>query len=398
MQRHWPPFAWVCFAMCVGVMGTALASPLYPLYQARWGLLPSHITGIYVAYMLGALASLLFLGRLSDRFGFLPVLRSGLMLVTAGVLLSALAWNVPSFVISRVAIGIASGMITTSASMGLTQLSRSASVQHASAMTSFAMSLGFGLGPLVGGVLAQWLAQPLVSAYVPSVLLGVLAVYALYQVQIPSKAATASAAQSLRNWLPRITLPQPALRRPFFIASLGAFSTFGIFGLYASLAPSFMGQMLPWHGPAVSGMSIAMILFLSAGVQWLARPIHTKTCLVWGLCLLAAGNLWLMATTYTNWPLLFIFSVLTTAAGHGLTNLAGIAVVNKVARPDNRAGLLSSYLVVGYIGTTAPILGVGWLSDHIGLPLAIVTFCVGMALLTASLAWLAYRTPAIEAA
>ncbi|MBP6600088.1 MAG: MFS transporter, partial [Giesbergeria sp.] len=113
--------------MCVGVMGTALASPLYPLYQARWGLLPSHITGIYVAYMLGALASLLFLGRLSDRFGFLPVLRSGLMLVTAGVLLSALAWNVPSFVISRVAIGIASGMITTSASMGLTQLSRSAS-------------------------------------------------------------------------------------------------------------------------------------------------------------------------------------------------------------------------------------------------------------------------------
>ena len=73
-------------------------------------------------------------------------------------------------------------------------------------------------------------------------------------------------------------------------------------------------------------------------------------------------------------------------------------MVNKVARPDNRAGLLSSYLVVGYIGTTAPILGVGWLSDHIGLPLAIVTFCVGMALLTASLAWLAYRTPAIEAA
>ena len=150
MQRHWPPFAWVCFAMCVGVMGTALASPLYPLYQAHWGLLPSHITGIYVAYMLGALASLLLLGRLSDRFGFLPVLRSGLMLVTVGVLLSALAWNVLSFVVSRVLIGVASGMITTSASVGLTQLSRSSNVLHASAMTSFAMSLGFGSGPLLG--------------------------------------------------------------------------------------------------------------------------------------------------------------------------------------------------------------------------------------------------------
>ncbi|MDD2846665.1 MAG: MFS transporter [Rhodoferax sp.] len=383
--------------MCVGVMGTALASPLYPLYQARWDLLPSHITGIYVAYMLGALASLLFLGRLSDRFGFLPVLRSGLWLVTAGVLLSALAWNVPAFVVSRVAIGIASGMITTSASIGMTQLSRSGNVQHASAMTSFAMSLGFGLGPLVGGVLAQWLPQPLVTAYVPSVLLGALAVYALYRVQVVAP-APATAARQWRDWLPRITLPVPALRRPFFIACFGAFSTFGIFGLYASLAPSFMGQMLPWHGPAVSGMSIALILFLSAGVQWLARPVHTKTCILWGLGLLAAGNVWLMATTYSNWPLLFVFSLLTTAAGHGLVNLAGIAIVNKVARPDNRSGLLSTYLVVGYIGTIAPILGVGWLSDHVGLSVAIEIFCVCMALLTGTLAWLAYQTPVIEAA
>lgn len=33
--------------MCVGVMGTALASPLYPLYQQAWGLQPSHITQIF---------------------------------------------------------------------------------------------------------------------------------------------------------------------------------------------------------------------------------------------------------------------------------------------------------------------------------------------------------------
>ena len=158
--------------MCVGVMGTALASPLYPLYQAHWGLQPSHITGIYVAYMFGALASLLLLGRLSDRFGFLPVLRQGLVLVTAGVLLSALAWSVASFVVSRVLIGIASGMITTSASIGLTQLNRSSNVMRASAMTSFAMALGFGLGPLVGGLMAQWVPQPLVTAYAPSVVLG----------------------------------------------------------------------------------------------------------------------------------------------------------------------------------------------------------------------------------
>jgi uncharacterized membrane protein YeaQ/YmgE (transglycosylase-associated protein family) len=55
--------------MCVGVMGTALASPLYPLYQQAWGLQPSHITQIFVT-MAGALISLLFLGRLTNLFGF----------------------------------------------------------------------------------------------------------------------------------------------------------------------------------------------------------------------------------------------------------------------------------------------------------------------------------------
>ena len=66
--------------MCVGVMGTALASPLYPLYQQAWGLQPSHITIIFVAYMVAALISLLLLARLNDRYGFMPVLRAGLVI------------------------------------------------------------------------------------------------------------------------------------------------------------------------------------------------------------------------------------------------------------------------------------------------------------------------------
>ena len=71
--------------MCVGVMGTALASPLYPIYQQAWGLRPSDITMVFVVYMFGTLTSLLFLGRLTQRHGFLPILRTGLALMTAGV-------------------------------------------------------------------------------------------------------------------------------------------------------------------------------------------------------------------------------------------------------------------------------------------------------------------------
>ncbi|MDD2547667.1 MAG: MFS transporter [Burkholderiaceae bacterium] len=388
--------------MCVGVMGTALASPLYPLYQAAWGLKPSDITHIFVVYMFGALASLLFLARLSERFGFLPILRAGLGLVTLGVLLSAIAWNVPSFMVARAAIGLASGMITTSASVGLVQLRRGGDAQKTAALTSVVMTLGFGLGPLAGGLMAQWAPRPLLSTYLPTLALGLLSIYALFRLpQMPPVAPAARATArppgwaALARWLPRITLPPPDRRRPFWLASLGAFSAFGMFSLYASLAPSFMQELLPWHGPAVSGLSIALILFLSSAFQFLARKYRTRQVVVVSGVALASCNLLLVWTTYSHAAPLFAASVLVTALGHGLANVAGMGVVGKLTRPEARAGLLASYLIVGYLGTIVPILAVGWLSDHLGLDRALVVFCCAMATLSSVVTFLAARTPEI---
>jgi MFS family permease len=340
--------------MCVGVMGTALASPLYPLYQAAWKLRPSDITRIFVVYMFGVLASLLFVGRLNARFGFLRVLRLGLILMTAGVALSAIAPDVPVFMLARLVIGIASGMISTSAAVGMLQVgSIDRDPRRVSAITTVAMTLGFGLGPLVGGVIAQW--------------------------------------------LPRIALPARAQRRHFALAALGAFSAFGIFSLYASLAPSFMQELVPWHGPAVSGATIASILFLSSAFQFLARNWRTKTVVVASGIGLAACNLLLVGTTYGRTAVLFAASVLVTAFGHGLANVGGMAVVGKLTQPGERAGLLASYMIVGYLGTIVPILAVGWLSDALGLNRALMVFSCAMGALSAACAVLAARTRELPA-
>ncbi|MEG0199362.1 MAG: MFS transporter [Comamonas sp.] len=394
MRTQWTPYPWVCFSMCVGVMGTALASPLYPLYQQAWGLQPSHITQIFVAYMFGALASLLFLGRLTDRFGFLPVLRSGLILMTAGVLASALAWNVASFAVCRFIIGIASGLITTSASVGMTRLNNSGDLQRAAATTSLTIAFGFGLGPVVGGLMAQWLPAPLQTAYVPSLLLSVLGIYALFQLRMPESANTVIAPDqplSLRDVRPSISQPRKPFLAHYALGCMAAFSAFGMFSLFASLAPSFMEHMLPWHGPAVSGLSIGIILFLSAGVQLIARPYATKSVIITGFFALTLSNLLLMVNTFVGSPWLFALSVLTTAAGHGLCNLAGLSVVNKVSKPVSRTGLLSTYLVIGYLGTIVPILGLGWLSDSIGLTRALMAFCVCLGILTTLLGLMCMR-------
>lgn len=383
--------------MCVGVMGTALASPLYPLYQQAWGLQPSHITIIFVAYMVATLASLLLLARCNTRYGFLPVLRGGLVIVTLGALISACAWDVASLVVGRVVIGVASGLITTSASIGLTKMGNKVDLQRASATTSLMLAFGFGLGPVVGGLVAQWAPAPLVSAYVPSLLLGAVAIRALWKMNLPAHlqapAAQATAPLRLREWLPTVTLPEPRFARHFAIGSMGAFCAFGIFSLYASLAPSFMDRMVPWHGPAISGLSIGVILFLSAAAQYVARPIHPRTAMMGGFGTLVLGNLLLLINNSVGSGLLFALSVLATALSHGLCNLAGMRLINKISTPASRPGLISTYLMIGYCGTIVPILGVGWLSDHVGLARALVVFCTGMAALGCGLGVLTWRTP-----
>lgn len=385
MKNSTRPTFWVSFAMFVGVMGTALASPLYPLYHDAWQLQPSHITGVYVAYMVGVLISLLFLTRLTDRVGFMPMLRAGLVMVTLGVGLSAAAWDLNSLAVSRLLIGMASGLITTSAAVGLIRLNQHRDPQLISAITSLAMACGFGAGPLVGGLMAQWAPAPLITTYIPSLLLGIMAAVGLFRLSL-SEAWPERAPLDLRVFMPRIALPPVEVRQPFWLASVGAFSTFAVFGLYASLAPSFMEQMLPWNGPAISGTFIALILMLSAASQWFARglrPLHLVFCAMMSLgmsCLLLLG------TTATNSPWLFLLSVLTTALGHGLGNLSGVAIVNRVSTGQTRASLFSSYLVVGYMGSILPILAVGWIADHYGLTIAIEVFCLVLATLTFSLA------------
>lgn len=383
IQRH--PYLWVCFAMIVGVMGTALASPLYPLYQEAWGLNASDITVLYVTYMGSALMSLLFLGRISDQRGFVFVLRGGLILVTIGILFSAIAWDYWSFMYSRIAIGLASSLIVTAASIGLTKLNRSKDLQRAAAMSSLLIAFGFGLGPVTGGLIAQWAAYPLRSSYIPSVLMGLVAIYTLFMLSTAEHKPVSPPAKAKALWRPSLAIPSQAARAPFLLGSFTAFAAFAMFSLFASLAPSFMQNMVPWHGPAVSGVSIGVILFMSSGFQLLVRRWPLKRSLLIGLASFVLSNLLLITNLWHASALLFISSVIVIAFGHGLCLMAGMGIVNRVAQPEQRSAVTSSYLIIAYLGAILPILVTGYLTDHFGMTTALTCFCICLSLICCSL-------------
>ena len=371
------PFAWVCFAMIVGVMGTALISPLYALYQEAWSLKASDVSLIYVIYMAGALFGLLFLGRLPDRLGFRPTMLAGLTLILAGTALSLAAWDMTILNIGRFIVGVASSLLTTSSTQGLARLSRHSNTQHVAMMTGFLMALGFGLGPLVGGIFGQWAPAPLRSTYVPTLLLSVLALIGLYRLSLPASARPLSP-QPLRwsDVIPTLTWPDAPASSAFVLICCLPFLAFGAFGLYASMSPLFLDKLVPWHGPVVSGTAIALILFSSAGVQVLSSRLPTQYCGAAGLLGLALSSAILIANLSASSTLLFALGVILTSAGHGMTMLAGMSMINRLSSADNRSGLLATYLVAGYLGSIVPMMAIGWIADYWGLEIAVQSFCM----------------------
>lgn len=375
----WLPFRVIALSLAMGTMGATMASPLFPFYADLWGLAASSITIVFVSYMIGVMAAFLFLGRLTDRLGPVPVLRAALLLILGGLSLSATAGGLGSLIAARFAIGIASGMVTTSATVGLVAFEPLGTVRRAPLIASMTTMAGFGLGPLVAGVAAQLAASPLVTPYLVVLAPTALVFGGLLAVRTAGRGENAAAAGGARavrlSLMPRLVLPDREALPGFLVASFAVFTAYGLFSLLASLAPTFLKDLLPWHGPAVSGVALAMVLFCSAGVQFPARRLEPKTGLRMALSLMGLGVILLGLSLGLHIAPLFFAADLSIGLGHGLAFMSGIAIVDRIAGEHNRGGLLSSFLSIGYLGTIAPILAVGFLSDAVGVSNAVIAFC-----------------------
>ena len=85
---------WVAAAIAfLGFAANAAVSPLYRVYQIRFGFSATTLTLLFTVYIVVLLVTLLFFGSLSDHVGRRPVLLAGLAVgaVGCGVFLGALS-------------------------------------------------------------------------------------------------------------------------------------------------------------------------------------------------------------------------------------------------------------------------------------------------------------------
>lgn len=180
-------FIGVAYAFIMVMLGTTLPTPLYPMYEATFGLSNIMITIIYAVYAAGVISALLVFGQLFDRIGRRYILLPGVLLSAISAVVFLVTDSVTLLFVGRIISGFSAGLFTSTATATLVNLAPKTKQGLASMIASAVNMLGLGLGPLLAGVLAEYFAYPMRLVFIVHILILLPAVYFIWTMEEPIK-------------------------------------------------------------------------------------------------------------------------------------------------------------------------------------------------------------------
>ncbi|MDD9150977.1 MFS transporter [Plantibacter flavus] len=351
---------WIVATTFLLVMAySTVPTPLYALYQARDGFPVSTITVIFAAYAVGVVFSLFFVGHISDWVGRRRMLLIAILISALSAMLFLLWSSVEGLIVARVVNGVSIGVLTATATAHLGELRAVARPDENSivaASVAGASNLGgLALGPLIGGLFAEFLPNPLVLPH--AVFLVALVIAAIVMVSVPE---TVEQSEPRRRYRPQRLAVPASSRGAFIAAAFGAFAGFALLGLFTSLAPTILIGTFDAPDHLLAGVTTFSVFGAAAlGQVLLARLplqrqllIATVSCGI-GLAAVAAGAVL---------PQLGVFLVGGVIAGLGVGVLfkSAIATAGSLADPARRGETLSLVFLIAYCGLALPVLAIGF--------------------------------------
>lgn len=333
-------------------LGFGLVLPGMPFVAENLGASPALATFILGLYAWGQLISTVIWGRLSDRIGRKPVL-----IITNGgtalaYLLMAFAPNLWMLAAGRALSGLMGGMAPAMAYVS----DITPPEKRAQGMGSIgaAMSLGFVIGPAIGGVLGGQTAAT-ASLLLPGlVAFGIAATTTaatvfLLRESLPAGSRAAAAQEQAQNGTPGFG---ELLRRPLMarVLVLG-FCVYVAMAMFETIFPFWAKARFYW-GPREVGLSftwLAVVVAVTQGlvVGRLAPVIGEGRLAMAGVASYAIGLLWMTQSPSWQW---MVIGITMTSAGSGTFLTAMSSFVSRLAGAGERGLVLGTYQSASWAG------------------------------------------------
>jgi MFS family permease len=352
----------LCLVIFLADILAGIVVPTFPLHAQRLGI------GLGALGALGALSGIVQLvvaipfGILSDRIGRPIMIVGGMACFGLGLLCFALARGVPLLIIGRILFGLAPVATFQIGTAQLGDITTPGQRSFAFGLYATAMGLGFTIGPLIGGQLAERAGVP--AAYLVGVALALLGVGLALRTVRPvgpgrGRATGPRGLRALAAILGRADIALVCLGNLLVTWTFaGAITTFfPLYGATLGLTAATLGSFFALRAfvSALDRLPNALVV----------RAFGNRAVLFAALAIEAAI---MFAMAHVTAPALLALLLAGEGLTYGAYLVAGQAYIADQATAENRGTATGLYGMAASLGGVAAPAAMGILAARAGLP------------------------------
>lgn len=361
-QKVFSPKLLIFSVVFISMAGYGLLFPILTLYERTFNVGPFLIAAAMGAYPVAQFFAGPILGRLSDRYGRRPLLLFSLAGTVVGFLFFAFAQNIWILFLGRLIDGASGGNISI-AQAYMADITEKEKRTEGMGLLSGAISLGFVVGPVIGGLLGQFGVQA------PSLLAAFLALLNFILVwlflpetekeEIKQKAAKIFVFKEIWRALKIETIGAALLL--FFLVQTAWSLQLPVFALF--LAEKFaMGTVMAGFLLAYRGLlsSLVQIFLVGKGVALLGE----KKLLRLAILVMIVG---LLLTGASPNLIILLFGLTLLELGGDFISPITNGMVSKWAKPEEQGEMMGLVASVGSLGRIVGPFSGGAIFETIGI-------------------------------
>jgi MFS family permease len=293
-------------------VSASVPSPLFVVFQERWGFSPGMLTLAFSIYSLVLLVTLLVAGSLSDHLGRKPVIGAALILQVASMALFLTANGIGGLLAARIVQGLSMGVVNGALSAAVIEAAPPARKALGSLLTSISPLAGLATGALVTGSM------------------------------VPSVHVARAARHGFMRGVPLLL------------------SIWALCGFIIALGPSLVRNVFGISSGLLNGATVAMLCGAGAASSLLLRGQPPGRRAVLGMAAVTAGVGLLLASIGTGGLTLFFVGSAVAGAGLGASFSGLIQSLVPLTPVHERAELFAAIFLVTYLSLAVPPIAAGF--------------------------------------
>jgi MFS family permease len=290
--------------------------------------------------------------------------------MTLASLVFALAESVPLLFVGRVLQGLAIGGFLGVGAAFVVDHAHRTHKALAAALAGVFFRVGFGLGPGLGGIAAEYAASPRHSPFWGHIALMIVGI-----IVVSTAGETLMRKANPVPFRIRIGVPKgQALGFLTYVAPATFMMSF-VEGTVLSVVPIFVAEELQVSNLAVIGAIGFLVLGLGGAAPFLARGLDPRDAVVIGAVSSSILSFLVVLSSQAG----TVWLVIVAAAAIGLINgfiLYGGTVICGIIVPLEERGKLMSVLYMCAYAGTVPTVALGYMADAIGLTQTLLIFSI----------------------